>query len=119
MKCPSCDNKRAVYPKGNIGAYCSSCESIRNAERRRRRNRLLGRFKQIKGCAGCGYKDHWVALQFDHIVPKKRKGPAINSGWSMKRIKEELSKCQVLCANCHSIKTHDDQFQAKVIEWLK
>jgi hypothetical protein len=31
----------------------------------------------------------------------------IHDGFSWKAIKKEIEKCEVVCANCHRIRTHD------------
>lgn len=80
---------------------------------------LVKRWKLLKGCQKCGFKaKHSCQLDIDHIVPKGKNGndrQAINTSWSKPRLKEELSKCQVLCANCHRLKTFEDgtMFQRK------
>lgn len=28
-------------------------------------------------------------------------------GYSIKRISEEIKKCEIVCANCHAIRTHE------------
>lgn len=61
---------------------------------------------QYKGgcCKQCGYNTHFAALQFHHIDPSTK-----DVSWnklrlrSWDKIKIELDKCQILCANCHSI----------------
>ena len=69
--------------------------------------------KLKRGCACCGYSDHAAALDFDHIDPKtKVRDIAQMHTVSVEKLKLEISKCQVLCANCHRIKTHDpDKFK--------
>ena len=78
---------------------------------RARTYKFLRRVKKMVGCIKCGYNEHFAALHFDHIDPsqKSSKGSAIENMWSIRRIKEELRKCQVLCANCHSIKSHNER----------
>lgn len=76
--------------------------------------KLIGRWKRRKGCSTCGYKEHHVALQLDHIDPStkakwRKQRQALNYKWSKERIKQELSKCQVLCANCHAIRTFEEE----------
>lgn len=56
------------------------------------------------GCIKCGEK-HFACLQFNHIDPKTKsfsicKG--ITDCISIDSIKEELLKCEILCANCHA-----------------
>lgn len=81
--------------------------------------RRINSYKLKKGCADCGYDKHPKALCFDHIDQseksedvsvylydykkrrqKKYKAPI------RKAIFQEIRKCQILCANCHNIKTH-------------
>lgn len=66
-------------------------------------------------CVTCGESDP-VVLEFDHRDRDQKVmeiGAAITSGWSLERIKEEIDKCDVLCANCHKRKT------AKEFKWYK
>jgi len=66
----------------------------------------MDRYKVLKGCTECGYNDHPYALEFDHIDPLQ-KHMAISDMYcySWPRVKAELAKCQLLCGNCHNIKT--------------
>jgi hypothetical protein len=70
------------------------------------RNRA--RVAQIKvqaGCADCGYAAHPAALQFDHVQGTKQGNVSelIKRSWAV--ISEEISKCQIVCANCHAVRT--------------
>ena len=52
-------------------------------------------------CEKCGETDPRV-LEFHHVGQKDMEITRMTSGGlSLKRIQEEISKCQVLCANCH------------------
>ena len=58
-------------------------------------------------CVTCGESDPRV-LDFDHIDPSQKSHNVANmvkSGHSVKSILDEVSKCQILCANCHRRKT--------------
>lgn len=78
---------------------------------RLRNQKYVNKIKLDNGCIQCGYNDNAVALQFDHI-DRSRKAIAVstlvNKGMSIELIDIEVAKCQVLCANCHSIKTQKD-----------
>lgn len=68
-------------------------------------------------CTNCG-ESNILALQFDHLRDKKFEiGFAITKGYSIKTIETEIAKCQVLCANCHSIKTANQLGNWK-LKWL-
>jgi|TARA_B100000902_G_scaffold175349_1_gene169080 hypothetical protein len=77
---------------------------------------IIRRFKIIKGCSNCGYKEHQAALEFNHIdrTTKKctigrivHKAVLKNDTKGKALLKLELSKCEILCSNCHSIKTFE------------
>lgn len=58
------------------------------------------------GCMDCGEKNP-VVLEFDHRDPTEKVkdiAKLIHSG-SVTRLKEELAKCDVVCANCHRKRT--------------
>lgn len=85
-----------------------------DSKRQKQHTALIQRWKRIKGCAQCGYKGHFAALCLDHIDPNekdrnKRGRRAINQKWGKDRIKAELSKCQVLCSNCHQVRTWEEE----------
>lgn len=71
------------------------------------RRAILSRYKLMKGCVDCGYKENPYALDFDHVrgVKSFNISSSIISCGSWKKIKEEVFKCEVRCANCHRIKT--------------
>lgn len=93
-------------------ATCRDCKNIYNRSWKKKNSDLIKRWKLRKGCQRCGFKaDHSCQLDIDHIEPKKAKSKdrqAVNTSWSKQRLKTELSKCQVLCANCHRLKTFQD-----------
>ena len=71
-------------------------------------------------CARCGYKENLLALQFDHIDPSTKsfkigsvlQGQRRHTGADGSVLKPsliaELAKCQLLCANCHAIKSGEN-----------
>jgi len=65
------------------------------------------RYKLYCGCCVCGYKKSAVALQFHHKDGADKKNCVANLK-GMKKIREEIKKCVVLCANCHAVITYKD-----------
>lgn len=63
-------------------------------------------FKLLVGCADCGYRQHPAALDFDHR-PGEVKIRDIKSGQHLgwEALMVEIRKCDVVCANCHRIRT--------------
>lgn len=60
------------------------------------------------GCCDCGITDVRV-LTFDHVNDDKEFGVAqgIQNAYSWERILREMEKCEVVCANCHMIRTRE------------
>ena len=63
--------------------------------------------KACNGCADCGINDSRV-LDLDHVTGNKVANVSDmisgDVGWS--KIVTEISKCDIVCANCHRIRTH-------------
>jgi len=77
----------------------------RAAVRHGLRHAFLTRWKLAAGCFDCGYAEHSVALDFDHLGPKAfSMNKAHSRSW--KSLLAEIEKCVVRCANCHRVKTH-------------
>ena len=53
-------------------------------------------------CEICGYDKNISALDFHHKNPEEKEiSVSLLYQYSWERMKEELDKCQLLCANCH------------------
>ena len=62
-------------------------------------------------CAYCGYCKDDTALQIDHVVPlldHERKSIRSQRPFYRRIINGERDNLQVLCANCHAIKTRSE-----------
>lgn len=60
-------------------------------------------------CVKCG-ESNPIVLEFDHLRDKEMDiSKAKRCGWTNERLSAEMNKCQVLCANCHRIKTAEEQ----------
>lgn len=62
--------------------------------------------KLERGCTDCGYNSRPEALDFDHVRGEK-KFSVSNCNYSWQKIEEEIAKCDVVCANCHRVRTAD------------
>ncbi len=57
-------------------------------------------------CADCGIQyPPWV-MQFDHVRGAKEFNLANARKIGLARIRAEIEKCDVVCANCHAERTH-------------
>ena len=82
---------------------------VSGSSRMRARHRaIINRYKSMKGCTDCGIKDPRV-LDLDHIIGDKIESIGKMISWTVawKKIKDEVRKCVVRCANCHRICTDE------------
>lgn len=63
--------------------------------------------EKAKPCADCGSIYPHYVMDFDHLEPSKKlsKVSAMVYFKSEALLREEISKCEVVCANCHRIRT--------------
>jgi 5-methylcytosine-specific restriction endonuclease McrA len=84
----------------------------------RRQRAKLAAVQLLGGkCSQCGWDKSTSGLQFHHVSGKKEFniGGVAHKSWA--GIKKELTKCVLLCANCHTMEhsTRDDRvFQQEV-----
>jgi hypothetical protein len=101
--CKAC---RKVYDR----AYHASTRAIRLEQKRVWKAKTVAWLRSYKAqpCADCGGRFHPVAMQFDHR-PGERKEFDLGFGvrrYSRKRLLIEIEKCDLVCANCHAVRTY-------------
>jgi 5-methylcytosine-specific restriction endonuclease McrA len=72
------------------------------AKRRRKIKELSIEYKGGK-CQTCGYNKCAAALELHHLDAKEKSFGVAEKGYtrSWEKVKAELDKCILLCANCH------------------
>lgn len=89
--------------------YADRAEYLRKAvsKRRRKLREMACKYRGGK-CEICGYNKSQRALSFHHIDQKQKKFGLSARGLtrSWEKIKEEIDKCILICANCH-MEVHD------------
>ena len=120
-------NKRASHRK-----YCSStCRrkrwSLANPEKQKEKIRdwqrrhpgylgpkrqgivdCITNIKETTPCMDCGNTFPACCMEFDHRKTKtKEVGSLVAMSAKWDRIEEEISNCDLLCSNCHRIRTKD------------
>jgi hypothetical protein len=111
-----------------VASHCHECRRLLartrykdkgNAywEDRRDFHRLkLFEYWQTHSCIDCGISNP-VVLEFDHRDPAQKKAnisTLISSKGRWEDILEEIEKCDVVCANCHKIRTAKQQGWTKI-----
>lgn len=113
---------------GGLHTYCKSCQKVQDraywqrkkhdSERMLARKRLSDSRKNelqdyvfsyltMHHCQ-CGEKNP-LYLEFDHLENKTDTiSNMVRRQVSLKRLKQEIEKCQVLCVKCHRLKTAKD-----------
>ncbi len=63
--------------------------------------------KSSTPCTDCGNKYPFYVMDFDHISNDKEFTIGRSSKrTSLDRLKKEIAKCEIVCANCHRIRTY-------------
>ena len=67
----------------------------------------VNKFKEERACADCGSFFPYYVMQFDHVRGKKVAHVAtLVMNNARFKVWEEIKKCDVVCANCHCVRTH-------------
>ena len=74
---------------------------------RPRERAWLDEYKVARGCVDCGYNAHPRALDFDHVDGTKAAGVnrMVRDRRARSAVLAEIAKCEVVCANCHRVRT--------------
>lgn len=88
------------------GWECRACRTARSMAVYWPNRQFINELKLSRGCADCGYNQHPAALEFDHLpgTVKRHKVSALMLS-NRATILAEVAKCEVVCANCHAIRT--------------
>ena len=79
-------------------------------------NEFYKEYLLTHACVDCGETDP-LTLEFDHLTTKfSEVSHMIAGGYSLQAIKREIAKCEVVCANCHSRRTHK-RTNSKRLTW--
>jgi hypothetical protein len=63
--------------------------------------------KRDRPCTDCGGVFHPVAMQWDHLGDKEvNVSEMADRGYSKAHILREIAKCELVCANCHAVRTY-------------
>lgn len=104
-KCRECNK---AYQKehylANKDIYYQKSREQKKKEARIKQEWLVAYFIDHP-CVDCGESDLLV-LEFDHLRDKEYSISRLIQEGSMDRLKKEVAKCEVVCANCHRRRTY-------------
>lgn len=89
--------------------YRYECRECYNAAHRNRykirkawkKELMIELFKELK-CSVCGYDKYFAALDLHHEDPSVKENEISDMKYYSKdKLREEIKKCIILCANCH------------------
>lgn len=106
-RCKACQKAYAAeHYKNNSDAYKVRATKSR-PELRTRSRAWVQAYKTGSPCTDCGGVFHHAAMDFDHIHPGKVANVAVLAaeGASLKKLRDEIAKCDLVCSNCHRIRT--------------
>lgn len=125
--CTKCGKEKPVTSfgkiRGRLRSECNWCKSLlardwrektkekRRLDRRRRFEEVqnfINSLKHEKPCTDCNEEHPYWRLDFDHRdgTTKIAEISKMKSGlYSRQRILDEIAKCDLVCANCHRIRT--------------
>jgi hypothetical protein len=104
--------------------WCRSCRRaydreyyLRNkpkitAQKRRRERELTAWARTLKSatpCADCGGVFHPAAMQWDHLPGADKRDEVADLARQHGRVAilAEIEKCELVCANCHAVRTYN------------
>jgi hypothetical protein len=88
--------------------YCSvNCKTKFWVTENRRKMKLKALDYKGGACERCGYNKCPGVLQFHHEDNNKKFGIGDGGTKSWERIRLEIDKCVLLCANCHAEEHYD------------
>jgi hypothetical protein len=69
--------------------------------------KYIREYKEKNPCADCKIHFPYYVMDFDHVRGRKQKNVMeLIPTLSKKKIDEEIAKCEVVCSNCHRVRTH-------------
>ena len=87
--------------------YANKQYYVEKASRRKKDIReLVILIKKLICCQDCGINYPYYVMDFDHIGVKRNTINSLIERCSVKNLEEEMSNCELVCANCHRFRTY-------------
>ena len=133
-QCPQCNTtklsefNKCTKSKDKLQSLCRVCNSIAHKhwynenktyykEKARAYDKIyyervdafLNAYKSTTPCTDCKQSYNSWVMDFDHLDPATKEDNVSDLRQrkiSLKRIKTEIAKCELVCSNCHRERTH-------------
>lgn len=139
--CGTCETEKQLdqfawrnKAKGVRHNCCRACQKIASAQwyeanrTRQRENvaannvrhqaaaRALVRAAKDVPCMDCGQRYPYYVMDLDHVRGKKvmHVGSMASRRFSLEKLRQEIAKCDPVCANCHRVRTWNRSQDASV-----
>lgn len=130
-KCNKCDSWKELIcfsmKKGSRHSVCKTCVAAYNKTHYKKNKELyllraktnvvgsikrnqqfIQDYKNSHPCVDCGIQYSYYVMDFDHRDPQTKVANIsrlTRQAFSLELIQSELEKCDIVCANCHRIRT--------------
>jgi 5-methylcytosine-specific restriction endonuclease McrA len=112
-----CRECRKLYLREHYASNAAQYRKAATSRNELRRNAVRQIIREAKDreCADCGIRYPFYVMDFDH-----RRGlenlfnigrDALGGRCSLDGLRREIAKCDVVCANCHRLRTHRGEVQ--------
>lgn len=113
MLATRCKRNHILIPATRTASgQCRACKNERSQEAREKAQAIIREAKAVP-CADCGGRWPHYVMQFDHVRGIKKfivSRAHCGGRYSLRALREEIDKCDVVCANCHSLR-HPPELQ--------
>ncbi len=111
--CPKCERwkprteEHFYRAKNGWQGYCQPCTRPHPQYRGKSAERLKA-LKDGQRCMDCGHPFRYFQLDYDHRPGEQKRAPVArlaSQNCSWETIEAEIAKCDLICANCHRMRT--------------
>lgn len=101
-----------VYPDRTL-ATCRDCWNARHMTKYAIRIEWMWSLKEAP-CTDCNIQYPPPAMEWDHVRGVKFMAVSAMTMYSEKRILAEIEKCDLVCANCHNMRTYNQRKRKEI-----
>jgi hypothetical protein len=117
--CANCHRIRTQrrHARARMDTVADDAAALPKRRRWRAHARLLNELREVP-CADCGGRFPPCAMDFDHRDPRTKRAAVTRmvGRAGVQRILDEKSKCDIVCANCHRLRTFQRRSTGSVRE---